>query len=59
VQYDEHLNKSMGQWHVKKAFGRKVLNIRGCVLVIKIHLLTTPTKTYYLSTCHKFHPLVV
>jgi hypothetical protein len=24
VQYDEHLSKTIGQWHAKEAFGRRV-----------------------------------
>jgi hypothetical protein len=33
----------MGYWHVKKALGRGVLSIRGCVLIVEVPLLTIPT----------------
>jgi hypothetical protein len=33
----------MGHWHVKNAFGRGVLNIGGCLLVVKVPLLIIPT----------------
>jgi len=41
MQYDEHLSKTMGQWHAKKAFSRGVLNIGGCVSIIDVILINT------------------